>query len=381
MNNERNLLIALNSGSNITRGALCRLAEATDLWVDAVSPSAALAAQVGVPLEPLRRALAAREHATEVADRETEQAAEAGCEIDTVVDESYPARLRELALPPPVLYRLGALPVPSPAIAIVGSRKPDVYGREVAEVFGTQLAAAGVTVVSGFARGVDAVAHGAALTAPGGQTVAVLGCGLDIDYPRRQSGLKAEIATRGAVLSEFPLGTEPRPWHFPIRNRVIAALADATLVIQARERSGSLSTAHHAMELGRDVFAVPGRIFDDLARGTNGLIADGAQVALATEDVLLGLSITGQQLLFPTPTAQAVPAAPSAQATVAAPIPPSSAAGSVLALIEPGNPTTADDLARHLDLPVDKVLGLLVELELGGWVRREPGPVYARSEG
>ncbi len=253
---ERRLLIALNAASNITRAALCRLAQSTDRWRQASAADAEpLAAHLGVPAKQLRRALEVRDRADRLAGRELSRTEKYGCDIITIRDPEYPQRLHELALPPPVLYCRGRLD-DAPALAIVGSRKMDAYGREAAECFAASLAAAGVTIVSGFARGIDSVAHRSALAARGGRTVSVLGCGVDIDYPKGQSTLAAQIAARGAVISEFPLGCRPRPWHFPIRNRVIAALAWATLVVQATLKSGSLITAHHALELGRDIYAV-----------------------------------------------------------------------------------------------------------------------------
>ena len=242
-------------------------------------------------------------------------------------------------------------------------------------------------IVSGFARGIDRTAHRAALGAPRGRTVAVLGCGIDVDYPRGQRALAARIAERGALVSEFPFGSEPRPWHFPIRNRVIAALAWATLVMQAKHKSGSLITAHHALELGRDVYALPGRIFDERAQGTNALLADGALLAATPDDVLEGgarhglLALAGQRELFAAPAAGGggVPpeSAPAAGAPAAEPR-PTGAAGKVLEAMPPGRAQTVEDVAGRVEMPVDQVLGTLLELELTGWVRREPGPVYVR---
>lgn len=372
MTKKRDLLIALNAAARITRAALCRLALSLDAWREARTASPELAASLGVPLEQLRRAFEVRARARDHARREQERARRAAAEIDVLGEASYPPRLGELALPPPVLYRRGTLDS-APVAAIVGSRKMDGYGREAAESFAAGLAAAGVTVASGFARGVDSAAHRAALAA-GGRTIAVLGCGLDVDYPRRQARLKDEIAASGTVLSEFPLGAEPRPWHFPIRNRVLAAIASTTLVVQAKPRSGSLITAHHAMELGRDVYAVPGRIFDDLSLGTNSLLADGAFVARCPEDVLVSFSLAGhQQTLFPWPGN-----GPEDDQPVVVESLPEGATGELFKELAPGSPQTADDLAGRLEMPVDQVLGMLLELELGGWVRREPGPVYVR---
>ncbi|MCP4663142.1 MAG: DNA-protecting protein DprA [bacterium] len=384
---ERELLIALNAGGHLSRAALCRLAKDTACWWRAPDDRAAdsLAAKLGVPREQLRRALNLRPRAPELAARELKRAARLECRIITCNDAEYPRRLCDLALPPPVLTCRGRIPE-GPAIAVVGSRKMTPYGREATEMFAARLAAAGITVVSGFARGIDTAAHRAALTIADGRTVAVLGCGVDIEYPRGSTRLAAAVARHGAVVSEFPLGCRPLPWQFPIRNRVIAALAAGTLVVEAAQKSGSLITAHHALELGRDVYAVPGRIFDELSLGTNALVADGALVARCPEDILESLPLALQGELFPTRPAKGRPAAAPTDpegpdqalpASVAEPT-PTGVAGKVLEALPTGRERTAEDVAGLVGLPVDQVLGALLELELGGWVRREPGPVYVR---
>jgi DNA processing protein len=251
-------------------------------------------------------------------------------------------------------------------VAVVGSRRADAYGREAADLFARALAAAGVTVVSGFAQGIDAAAHRSALAAPGGRTVAVLGCGLGVDYPRGHGRLADEIAGRGAVMTEFPCGLIPRAWHFPLRNRSLAALAAGTLVVQAALRSGSLITARHALDLGRDVWAVPGRIFDESSLGANALIREGAQLVQHPADLL--------ELLLPTAAAAQLALPPASPE----PEPPPGFAGQVLAEIPPGAPRLAEEIAARLESPVDRVLAALLELELAGWVKRMPGPVYGR---
>jgi DNA processing protein len=269
-----------------------------------------------------------------------------------------------------VLYVQGDLPdVLSGAVAIVGSRKADAYGLEAAALFAGGLAAAGVPVVSGFARGIDAAAHRAALAA-GGETVAVLGCGLGVDYPRGHRPLGLEIAAGGCLVTEFPCGLAPRTWHFPVRNRLIAALAEGgILVVQAALRSGSLSTARHGLELGRDIFALPGRIFDERSLGTHALIRDGAQLVQHPRDVLdsLRLPLLPRE---PEPAADAdLPEEPG----------PPSPERALLRLLARGAFLPPEDLADSLELPVDRVLGLLLELELEGRVRRHPGSVYGRG--
>ena len=181
-------------------------------------------------------------------------------------DRLYPPLLAQLHDPPPCLHVRGAVELLSePAVAIVGARSCSSYGAQIAREVAREVALAGVVVVSGMARGIDGEAHPGALAA-GGQTVAVLGCGIDRDYPRSHADLARRICERGAVVSEYPPGVEPAPWRFPARNRIIAGLCLATVVVEARERSGALITADFAMELGRDVFAVPGEITSALSR-------------------------------------------------------------------------------------------------------------------
>jgi DNA processing protein len=368
---RRELLIALNASPEISRPAVYRLAQELDRWIgrwfEKNSPSEVLAAAAGVPRRQMQRALAAAGTAPEVAARETAEAERLGGRIVTLEDDDYPPGLRQLSPPPPVLYLRGEIP-PGPAVAIVGSRRPDPYGEEAADLFARALAMAGVTVVSGFAKGIDAVAHRAALAASNGRTVAVLGCGLGVDYPRGHGRLAGEVAARGALLSEFPCAMLPRAWHFPLRNRSIAALAAGTLVVQAALRSGSLITARHALDLGRDVWAVPGRIFDERSLGANSLIREGAQLAQHPADLL--------EMLLPRGAAPqlSLPLAISADG----PEPPSGFAGQVLTEVPPGGSRVAEEIAVRLDVSVDQVLAALLELEIEGWVKRLPGSAYGR---
>ena len=199
-------------------------------------------------------------------------------------DEEYPPILREIARPPLVLFARGN-PIPgTERIAIVGARAATQYGKRVAEEIAMGVAAQGVTVVSGAAQGIDSAAHKGALRA--GRTVAVLGCGVDVAYPKFNAKLLDEIAESGAVLSEYPPGTQPFPAFFPLRNRIISGLSRGTLVVEAAERSGSLITAELALSEGRDVFAVPGSIYSDLSRGCHRLIQQGAKLAASAADIL-----------------------------------------------------------------------------------------------
>jgi DNA processing protein len=201
---------------------------------------------------------------------------------------NFPPLLRAIHDPPPGLFVRGDSELEllsRPAVAVVGARACSGYGASVARMLGRELAAAGLVVVSGLARGVDAEAHRGALDA-GGATVAVLGCGIDSDYPAAHAELAGRIAATGLIVSEYAPGVEPRPWRFPARNRIIAGLCAATVVVEARERSGALITADLALEEGRDVFAVPGELRSALSAGTNALLKLGASPLIDSADVL-----------------------------------------------------------------------------------------------
>jgi DNA processing protein len=270
----------------------------------------------------------------------------------------YPPLLAQLHDPPAQLHLRGDPEcLFRPAVAVVGARSCSPYGAQVARDLARQLAAAGVTVVSGLARGIDGEAHRGAL-AGGGTTVAVLGCGIDRDYPRSHAGLAERIRATGAVLSEYPPGVEPAPWRFPARNRVIAGLCLATVVVEARERSGALITADFALELGRDVFAVPGEITSALSAGTNDLLRQGAAPLTAARDVLAALGLEPE---------------PPPRPRVSEP------AESVLELLADGA-RDADELARLAGRPSAEVAAVLVELELAGLVAEADG-LYRVSPG
>lgn len=372
MTPDRDLLVALNASPALSRAAACRLGSTLTEWAStslAISAPPELPAALGVPRTVLERALALLPAASRLAEAQDRQAAELGGHLLTRADAGYPASLLQLALPPPVLYVQGTLPDGlASSVAIVGSRKADAYGLEAAALFAGGLAAAGVPVVSGFARGIDAAAHRAALAA-GGPTVAVLGCGLGVDYPRGHRQLGDEIAGRGCRVTEFPCGLAPRTWHFPVRNRLIAALAEGgVLVIQAALRSGSLSTARHALDLGREIFALPGRIFDERSLGTHALIREGAQLVQHPQDLL-------DTLRLPARLPGMAESPEDEEEEEAGPPTPESA---LLRLLGRGGLLPAEDLADALELPLDRVLGLLLELELAGRVRRHPGSVYGR---
>ena len=268
-------------------------------------------------------------------------------------DAAFPPLLRAIHDPPPGLFLRGAADVEllaRPAVAIVGARTCSAYGRQVARSLGRELAAAGLVVVSGLARGIDAEAHRGALDGSG-TTVAVLGCGVDRDYPAANRELARQIAAAGLVVSEYAPGVEPAPWRFPARNRIVAGLCRATVVIEARERSGALITADFALEEGREVLAVPGEITSALSAGTNALLRLGAVPLTRSEDVLETYGIE--------PSARVDPDV-------------GGSAAAVLAAVREGA-VAADELARSTGLPAGELAAALTELELAGLVHVEDG--------
>ena len=225
------------------------------------------------------------------AEKEAELCFQKGIDFLLYSDSDYPASLKEISDPPLLLYKKGTLlENDRNAIAIVGTRHPSFYGRTQAKRFAQELAARGLTIVSGLARGIDQVAHDGALHVSYGRTIAVMGCGLDVIYPKEHENLFQRISERGAVLSEYPLGTPPLPENFPRRNRILSGLSYATLVVEAHSRSGSLITAHQAVEQGREVFALPGPVDQLTSRGTHQLIREGACLVETPEDILLVLA-------------------------------------------------------------------------------------------
>jgi DNA processing protein len=274
-------------------------------------------------------------------------------------DPAFPALLRSIHDPPPGIFLRGTADprlLERVAAAVVGARACSDYGAHVARSLARELAAADVVVVSGLARGIDGWAHRGALEA-GGQTVAVLGCGIDRDYPRAHAALAAQIATSGLIVSEYPPSVAPAPWRFPARNRIVAGLSAATVVVEARERSGALITADLALEEGRDVLAVPGEITQALSHGTNALLRNGAGVVTSAADVLDALGIE-----------------PPPPVTAGAGL--SAAAAAALAAVAAGA-TTSDEVGRAAGLDPAAAAGALTELELAGLVEARSG-IYRR---
>ncbi|MCZ2289687.1 MAG: DNA-processing protein DprA [Anaerolineales bacterium] len=282
-----------------------------------------------------------------------------GISVLTWDDELYPPRLKEIEQPPPVLYARGDITLDDHyAVAIVGTRRVTPYGRQIAEDLAAFLAGQGITVVSGLARGVDAVAHSAALKA-GGRTIAVLGSGVDKIYPPEHLQIAEKMMKQGAVVSDYAVGTPPESANFPPRNRIIAGLSMATVVVEAGETSGALITAEFAAEQGREVFAVPGSILAPQSKGANKLIQQGAHPLLSPQDLTQALNLTR------TGDFKAARKA----------IPADALEAQLLAALG-AEPVHVDEIRNATGLPIEKVSATLTLMELKGMVRQVGGMSY-----
>ncbi|MGB8252506.1 MAG: DNA-processing protein DprA [Anaerolineaceae bacterium] len=282
-----------------------------------------------------------------------------GIQVLTWQDEKYPARLKEINQPPPVLYLRGSYELEDAwAVAVVGTRHMTAYGRQVAEEIGSYLGNHGITVISGLARGVDAVAHTAALDA-GGRSIAILGCGVDKIYPPENRGLAERLCEAGGLLSDYAPGTPPDSSNFPPRNRIISGLSLATVIIEAGMESGAMITASFAAEQGREVFAVPGNIHAPQSAGTNHLIQEGAHPLLDPHELLSTLELTCVEEKIA--TRRNLPADPTESRL----------------LSEMGlEPLHADELSTRLDLPIEMISATLTVMELKGMIRQVGGMSY-----
>ena len=276
-------------------------------------------------------------------------------------DPSYPVRLKETDDPPPVLYVRGQIIPDEWAVSVVGTRRPTPYGRQVAEELSHQLASNRICVVSGLARGIDAIAHRAAIQA-GGRTLAVLACGLDIIYPPEHAKLAREIMDHGALISDYPLGTQPRGDYFPRRNRIMSGVSLGVLVVEGDMNSGAMITARLALDQNREVFAVPGSIFSPQSRGTNDLIQQGAKLVQTVEDVLEELNLT------------MVPHQIEMQEL----IPATDTESDLLRHISK-EPVHIDEVCRRSGLPVSTVSSVLAMMELKGLIKQMGPMAYVRA--
>jgi DNA processing protein len=282
-----------------------------------------------------------------------------GFQVLTWDDPDYPERLREVNQSPFVLYLKGGLvPEDTWAVAIVGTRRYSSYGCQVTENIAYTLAQNGITIISGLARGVDGIAHQTALDA-GGRTIAVLGSGIDVIYPPEHRTLARKISGKGAMISDYPLGTPPDGSNFPPRNRIISGLSKAVIVIEAGEKSGALITATYAAEQGRDVFAVPGKITSSLSKGTNLLIKQGAHPLLNPQDVLdlLNMTLVAEQIAV----RRTLPGDPKE---------------AVLFQAVGDDPLHVDEISSLVKMPIEEVTSTLALMELKGMVRKTFGMKY-----
>lgn len=294
-------------------------------------------------------------------DREMERLARAKVQVLTWEDPEYPQRLKQIANPPFVLYVRGSLvPEDEWAIAVVGTRRPTPYGREAARTIASELARQGITVVSGLALGIDTEAHQAALEA-GGRTIAVLGSGFRYLYPARNRELARRIVAHGAVVTEYALDVRPEPANFPPRNRIISGLALGVVVVEAGPTSGALITARFAAEQGREVFAVPGPIFNRSSLGPNLLIQEGAKLVTSVDDILEELQLTH--------------IAAHQEARTA--LPASGLEEQILACLQEA-PLHVDEIVRRTQLETAQVMSTLTLMELKGLVR-QVGPMEYRA--
>ncbi len=348
-------------------------------------------------LSPAIRELLIRKQVKIPLEKELELIEQYGCQVITQDDAAYPPLLKEIADAPLMLYVKGELkPEDALSISCVGSRSAKDYGRQVSHRFSYQLAQRGVTVVSGLARGIDTNAHRGALDA-GGRTIAVMGNGLSLIYPASNDKLAEEIMQAGALISEFPMGMQPMGKNFPRRNRIISGMTLGTIVVEASNRSGALITARHALEQGREVFAVPGPIFSELSTGTHKLIREGAGLVHSVEELLEALPQHARNMLstsmsmpLDTPATDApssTEAEPRRRASSSVPTSPEPAAPlpeltddekTVFQAIEAPS-THIDVIVQTTQMPVGKVSSVLLMLELKGVVQQLPGKFFCCS--
>ncbi len=300
-------------------------------------------------------------------DKEMMKVQQEGARVVTWQDTEYPPRLRHIHNSPPVLYVKGEISHQDEwAVAVVGTRTPRAYGKQMVDEIAAALAKSGITIVSGLARGIDSLAHRAALRV-GGRTIAVLGCGIDIVYPHEHRGLAKNIIERGAIITEYPLGTRPEGGNFPPRNRIISGLSLGTLVIEAGKRSGALITADYALEQGREAFALPGNVTSPKSIGTNRLIQEGAaKLVISVEDVLEELNLTLVER----------------HQEVRMAVPEDERESQILQCISV-EPIHVDEIGQKTGLPIAEVTSTLTMMELKAMVRQVGGMNYvvAREAG
>lgn len=316
-----------------------------------------------------------------------ERMLQAGAELIALTDPRYPQKLREIYDPPPVLFVRGRVELlASVGVAVVGTRRPTPYGTAVTERLAADLARAGVTVVSGMARGIDTAAHKGALAA-GGSTVAVFGCGVDVVYPSENRKLAGEIAEKGLLVSEFPMGAPAYPQNFPVRNRIISGISAGVVVVEGAQYSGSAITAKLALDQGRELFAVPGNITSRMSWGPNLLIKQGARLVQDWNDVVAALPLRDREKLVEASQlrlwqeGELKEAAGGRQQPADLPLGPmAGVARKLLDLLSVDSATHVDDLmARLEDVSSSEVIAALFELEMLGLVKQMPGRNFVKT--
>jgi DNA processing protein len=306
------------------------------------------------------------------AEKEVDAIRRLGCRVLNCTEPEYPQSLLQIYDPPALLYVRGdATILNAPSLSIVGTRRPTIYGAQIAELMGRELAKRGLTIVSGLARGVDALSHKGA-TSVGGRAIGILGTGIDVCYPKENKKLFEKVLEKGAILSEFPMGAHPAPENFPVRNRIIAGMPLGVVIVEGKQYSGSLITARLAMEFGREVFGVPGNVTQEMSFAPNQLIKQGAKLVTNAEDVIEEL---------PTPIRAALVQAEeleSEQRNLLAADGLNPTEKKIYELLSAEAPRHIDDLVETTGLNSSEVLATLFDLEMKGIIRQLPGKQFAK---
>jgi DNA processing protein len=335
----------------------------TELEACGLPPSVAQTIVSGAPLK--------------AAEKELEKVRQQGCRLLAWDEPEYPALLKEIYDPPVLLYARGDLSVlSSDSLAMVGARKPSPYGQQVGERLAEELSSRGLTIISGLARGIDSAAHRGALKPQGGKTIAVLGCGIDVEYPKENRKLRQQIEANGCILTEFPLGTFPAPQNFPIRNRIIAGLSWGVVVVEGSRYSGSLITGRLAMEYNRQVYGIPGNITNARSHAPNILIKQGAKLVETWEDVIEELPTSVRAEILERLAASAPEAAEQKELPLTAEL--AGTAKTVLGILKVDEALHVDQVVEATGLSSSDVLSALFELEMKGLIRQLPGKFFLR---
>jgi DNA processing protein len=354
-------------GSRLTGKLLRQFGSPTDVFRASLTELEAC----HLPTVPARAIQAKQAHKD--AEAELAQVRTLGCRLLNWDEPEYPQRLLEIYDPPPLLYVRGdAGALNRHSISMVGTRRPTPYGNQVAERLGHDLAARGLSIVSGMARGIDSLAHQGACRANRGAPIGVLGTGVDVVYPKENKKLFADVEKQGALISEFPLGTHPAPENFPVRNRVVAGMSLGIIVVQGAQYSGSLITARLGMEFGREVYGVPGNVTVDVSFAPNQMIKQGAKLVTSWEDVIEELPTEIRAELFPVEATTTAERAFLLEAAL------SPVEKTIFSLLDTDETIHIDELVEKAELNSSQVLAALCEMEMKGIVRQMPGKQFLK---